>query len=44
LPSFLEEVQVLKDGLVRIAKSGEVVKLEEFLQKGTIDVICRAVL
>jgi cytochrome P450 len=44
LPVFLEEVQVLKDGLVKAAKSGEVVELESYLQKGTIDVICRAAL
>lgn len=44
LPEFLEEIQVLKERMIKFAKSGEIVKLEPLVQKGTVDVICRAVL
>lgn len=44
LPAFLEEIQVLKERLVGAAKSGEVIVMEETVQKATVDVICRAAL
>lgn len=44
LPAFLEEIQVLKERLMRAAKSGEVVNVEKTVQMATVDVICRAAL
>ncbi|KAG6356748.1 hypothetical protein INS49_014622 [Diaporthe citri] len=44
LPAFLEEIQVLKERLVKVAGSGEVIKMEETIQRATVDVICRAAL
>lgn len=44
LPAFLEEIQVLKETLVRATKSGEVVNMEKTVQMATVDVICRAAL
>lgn len=44
LPSFLEEIQVFKEKLLAIAKSGKVVQLEAVAQQATVDVICRAAL
>lgn len=44
LPEFLEEIQVLKERLVRAAESGEVVNMEQTVQMATVDVICRAAL
>jgi cytochrome P450 len=44
VPAILEEVQVFKDWLNTVAKSEEVVKLEEQAMKVTIDIIGRAVL
>ncbi|KAL1852000.1 hypothetical protein Daus18300_012355 [Diaporthe australafricana] len=44
LPAFLEEIQVLKERLVDIANSGKVVKMEEIIQRATVDVIFRAAL
>lgn len=44
LPAFLEEIQVLKERLVRVAASGKVIKMEETVQRATVDVICRAAL
>lgn len=44
LPAFLEEIQVLKEGLVKVAESGKIIKMEETIQRATVDVICRAAL
>jgi len=44
LPGFLEEIQVFKDRLIKAAESREIIRLEEVARKGTIDIICRAVL
>lgn len=44
LPAFLEEIQVLKQRLVKAAESGKVIKMEETIQRATVDVICRAAL
>ena len=44
LPAFLEEIQVLRERLVRYAESGKVIKMEETIQRATVDVICRAAL
>lgn len=44
LPSFLEEIQVFKEKLIAIAKSGKEIELEGIVQKATVDVICRAAL
>lgn len=44
LPAFLEEIQVLKERLVKVARSGKVIKMEETIQRATVDVICRAAL
>lgn len=44
LPAFLEEIQVLKEKLIQAARSGEVVSMEDTVQKATVDVICRAAL
>ncbi|KAJ0117029.1 cytochrome p450 [Diaporthe amygdali] len=44
LPAFLEEIQVLKERLVKVARSGEVVKMEGTIQRATVDVIFRAAL
>ena len=44
LPGFLEDIDVLKERLLEFARSGEVLKLEKVVQKGTVDIICRAVL
>lgn len=44
LPAFLEEIQVLKERLVKVAGSGKVIKMEETIQRATVDVICRAAL
>ncbi len=44
LPAFLEEIQVLKEILEEAAKSGEILKLEDVVQRATVDVICRAAL
>ncbi|KAK7727977.1 hypothetical protein SLS63_006828 [Diaporthe eres] len=44
LPAFLEEIQVLKERLVKVAESGKVIKMEETIQRATVDVICRAAL
>jgi len=44
VPAMLEEVHVFRAWLKIVAKSGEVVKLEEQAMKVTIDVIGRAVL
>lgn len=44
LPGFLEEIQVLKERLVKAAETGEVVVMEKTVQTATVDVICRATL
>lgn len=44
LPAFLEEIQVLKEKFFQAARSGEVVNMEDTVQKATVDVICRAAL
>jgi cytochrome P450 len=44
LPAFLEEIQVLRERLVKYAESGKVIKMEETIQRATVDVICRAAL
>jgi cytochrome P450 len=44
VPAMLEEIQVFQDWLKGIAKSGEVVRLEDQAMKVTVDVIGRLVL
>lgn len=44
LPAFLEEIQVLKETLVRAAETGIVVNVEKTVRMATVDVICRAAL
>jgi cytochrome P450 len=44
VPKFVEEVEVLRQRLRQAAASGEVVKIEDYTQKVTVDVIGRAVL
>ncbi|POS79717.1 hypothetical protein DHEL01_v201890 [Diaporthe helianthi] len=44
LPAFLEEIQVLKERLVKVAGTGQVIKMEETVQRATVDVIFRAAL
>lgn len=44
LPAFLEEIQVLRERLIRAAESGEVINMEKTVQAATVDVICRAAL
>jgi len=44
LPAFLEEILVMKERILEYAQSGKVFKLENLVQRGTVDVICRAVL
>jgi cytochrome P450 len=44
VPEFLEEIQVFKDWLGSVAKSGEIVPLDDQAMKAAVDVIGRAVL
>ena len=44
IPEFLEEIQVMRDRFMAVADAGKVVPLEKMIQKGTVDVIFRAVL
>lgn len=44
VPAFIEETQVFKDRLRKVADRGEVVKLEDFTTYLTVDIIGRAVL
>lgn len=44
VPAFLEEIQVLKERLVKVAGTGQVIKMEETIQRATVDVIFRAAL
>jgi cytochrome P450 len=44
VPAFLEEIQVLKERLVKAAESGTVIRMEETIQRATVDVIFRAAL
>ena len=44
VPAFLEEIEVLRDRMMEVGRSGKVIKLEKFVQKATIDVISRAVM
>lgn len=44
LPAFLEEIKVLKERLVKAAGSGNVIRMEETIQRATVDVIFRAAL
>lgn len=44
VPGFLEEIQVLKERLLKAAGTGEVVVMEKTVQTATVDLICRAAL
>lgn len=44
VPAFVEEATVWKEYLVRVARSGEKIRLEDNLMKATCDVIGRSVL
>ena len=44
IPSFLEEIEVFREWLEAIAKTGEVVQLEDKVMRTTTDIIGRAAL
>jgi len=44
LPSFLDEITVMRNRFREIAETGEIVKMENVIALATIDVVCRAAL